>query len=220
MAQQLVLSERQIKIWFRKYHFFCTKSPRFRERCTNIAMTASFSQFTVVLNFRRNIRNICYLFCHILWQISWINERVFIAENRRMKAKKESKAKGIPYNPTGGSGQLMSSSCASYSDTMPHQHKCQAGSSGKGCGSQNGMPDTTEHYRTGSVIMANSNGYGNNPLTADGAVKRLSDLTDQLNGPDSATEYDNGTIAVKPGRNPKKRRQARTGRPERLCRWM
>ena len=124
-----------------------------------------------------------------------------MAENRRMKAKKESKAKGIPYNPTGGSSQLMSSSCASYSDLVPHQHKCQAGGKSGGCGSQTSMTDNNaEHYRTGSVIMAN------NPYvpSTDGAVKRLADLTDQLNGPEIAMEYESGQVPGKAGKYSKK----------------
>ena len=119
-----------------------------------------------------------------------------------MKAKKDSKAKGIPYNPTGGSSQLMSSSCASYPDMVPHLHKCLAGGKSGGCGSQTGMPDNNaEHYRTGSVIMANNNPYV--PST-DGAVKRLADLTDQLNGSDVAMEYESGQVPGKVGKNSKK----------------
>ena len=120
------------------------------------------------------------------------------SENRRMKHKKESKAKGIPYSPTGTS-QMSGGGCGSaYDGNMPqHQHKCQATTGGPNkCGQPQPAPNSLsecnqlEQYRSPGVILHNSQSQPTNQAyhTDSEAVLSMQELTDHIHGGGDAKE--------------------------------
>ncbi|OQV25958.1 putative Homeobox protein Hox-D3 [Hypsibius exemplaris] len=110
-------------------------------------------------------------------------------QNRRMKHKKESKIKGIPYSPTGTSQMMGNSGCNSSSYDMPqHQHKC-GGSTATKCGSSldcsSNLSPTEQHFRSPGVIQQQNGGQQQQQsfMGRDSeSVRGLVELTDQLTG--------------------------------------